>query len=416
MRNARPRWVSTVFSVTNSVWAISRLVPPAAASSATRRSLGVSESAPSRSVAPGPDADRGELGSRPALQSARAPHRDGQRQRLEQRLTRRGALSGGPERRAEVDAARARARGARRRRRKHLERRLQAAPRARSGGPTSACARSAIPIARGAPNACARRTSSAASARASSWRPSSASESAAAERHGEHGRVLAAERGVLERAAAQLLDRGLMVAGRGAQHAGCVAKLRARQELGVVADPGAVDQPAQRFRGLVAVEPRQHRRRHREDDELGAEQVRAQLDRGLGVRLGGGQVAAASGDQRPQRRDGHDRQRRAAARAPARGSRPSPAARRRSSSASGQRRQRQDRPVLAAVRLEREAGRERALGADPSPWPPSAGTSPRPSRASRAWSPAARRAPGRPGRAAAAIIGSSASRRADAEV
>ena len=49
-RNERPRWVSTVFSVTNKVWAISRFVLPPAASSATLSSLGVSASAPERSV------------------------------------------------------------------------------------------------------------------------------------------------------------------------------------------------------------------------------------------------------------------------------------------------------------------------------------------------------------------------------
>src|SRR6266545_794267 len=42
------RWTSTVLWVTKSAWAISRLVSPSAASSATRRSLGASESTPLR--------------------------------------------------------------------------------------------------------------------------------------------------------------------------------------------------------------------------------------------------------------------------------------------------------------------------------------------------------------------------------
>ena len=53
LRKARPRCVSTVFSVTNSVWAISRLVLPIAAISTTRRSLGVSESSPACSLVRG---------------------------------------------------------------------------------------------------------------------------------------------------------------------------------------------------------------------------------------------------------------------------------------------------------------------------------------------------------------------------
>ena len=61
LRNERPRCVSTVFSVTNSVWAICRLVPPLAASSTTRRSLGVSEVSPGAVGAARPRADRGEL-------------------------------------------------------------------------------------------------------------------------------------------------------------------------------------------------------------------------------------------------------------------------------------------------------------------------------------------------------------------
>ena len=48
--NAPRRCASTVFSVTNSCCAIPRLVRPLAASSATRRSLGVSASRPLRAI------------------------------------------------------------------------------------------------------------------------------------------------------------------------------------------------------------------------------------------------------------------------------------------------------------------------------------------------------------------------------
>ena len=101
LRNARPRCVSTVFSVTNSICAISRLVPPAAARSATRRSLGVSAHVPARS---------GVRGRRPiAASSARAPALHGPgpaarcaRERVEERVARLPAPAGGAQGGAEV--------------------------------------------------------------------------------------------------------------------------------------------------------------------------------------------------------------------------------------------------------------------------------------------------------------------------
>ena len=98
---------------------------------------------------------------------------------------------------------------------------------------------------------------------------------------------------MVERAAAQLLDRGFVVSRRRAKHTGGVAQRGARQELGVGPNAGAVDEPAQGLRGLVALEAREHRHRHRQDNVLGAEQVGGELDRRVRVRLGGGQVAAA---------------------------------------------------------------------------------------------------------------------------
>jgi len=49
LRYVAERCTSTVFGVTNSSWAISRFVRPAAARSATRRSLGVSAPGPAPS-------------------------------------------------------------------------------------------------------------------------------------------------------------------------------------------------------------------------------------------------------------------------------------------------------------------------------------------------------------------------------
>jgi hypothetical protein len=85
--------------------------------------------------------------------------------------------------------------------------------------------------------------------------------------------------GLVECAAAQLLDRGFVVARRRAKDARGVAQQGVRHELGVVADAGAVDQQAERVGALVAVKARQHRRRHRQADELGTQQMRGQLDR-----------------------------------------------------------------------------------------------------------------------------------------
>ena len=215
LRNARPRWVSTVFSVTNSVWAISRLVPPVG------RELDHAPLAGSQRVragvlgGAGPNADRRELGPRPALQGSGAAA-GGQRERLEQRLPGGGALSGGAERCAEVEQH-TRVLQPRRRGGQYGERCREPAPAALTGGPTSAWARSAMPIARGAPNDWARRTSSAARLRASLVAAELGQREGRRRAPREHGRVLSAERRVVERAAAQLLDRGLVVAGRGVE-------------------------------------------------------------------------------------------------------------------------------------------------------------------------------------------------------
>ena len=150
-----------------------------------------------------------------------------------------------------------------------------------------------------------------------------------------------------------------MVAGRGAKNARGVAQLGARRKVGVVPNAGAVDEPAQGVGSLVALETREHRRRHRQDEETGAQQIGRELDRRLCVRLGGEQVTAAHPDQRTKRRDGHDRQCRASDARPHEDvisalqgcvkaiGRPEGA-------------QSQERPVLATVGLEGEPGRDRA--------------------------------------------------------
>ena len=116
----------------------------------------------------------------------------------------------------------------------------------------------------------------------------------------EHGGVLAAEGRVVERAATKLLDRGLVVAGGGAEHARGVAQLGARRELRVVTNARAVDEPPQGVGGLVGVETREHRCRHRQDEEPGAEQVGREFDRRVRVGLGGGQVSTAKRDERSE--------------------------------------------------------------------------------------------------------------------
>ena len=62
---------------------------------------------------------------------------------------------------------------------------------------------------------------------------------------GEHGRVLAAPCRVVQRAAVQLFDRGLVITGSRAQQPGRVAQLRVRCELRVKPHPGSVDELAQ---------------------------------------------------------------------------------------------------------------------------------------------------------------------------
>ena len=112
--------------------------------------------------------------------------------------------------------------------------------------------------------------------------------------------------------------------------------------------------------GLVALEAREHRRRHRQDEEPRAEQVGGELDRRLRVRLGGGQVSAAHRDERSKRRDRHDRQRRAP-RARLREDLVGAAQGRVETVGDREGGQGQVRPVLAAMGLEREARRDRAL-------------------------------------------------------
>ena len=90
---------------------------------------------------------------------------------------------------------------------------------------------------------------------------------------------------MLKGAATQLLDRGFVVAGRGPQHAGGVAQRSVGHELGVVTNTGTVDQAAQRLGGLVAIEPGEHRCRHRQAGELGAEELGREVDRRLRVGL-----------------------------------------------------------------------------------------------------------------------------------
>ena len=102
LKYALRRWNSTVFVETNSACAISRFVSPRSASSATRRSLGVSASVPRTA---------GRRGRAPAATSSAArvagePARAGVVGDVEaqaQRLARRRALAVGMLRGAEVD-------------------------------------------------------------------------------------------------------------------------------------------------------------------------------------------------------------------------------------------------------------------------------------------------------------------------
>jgi hypothetical protein len=106
----------------------------------------------------------------------------GQRERVEQKLPGRGALPGGAERSAEVQQ-RARMLQPRYGGCQDRDRRGQPLRPSRTRADERVGAQGDADRA-GAPNDCARLTSSAAKARASSWWPRSASERAAAERHG----------------------------------------------------------------------------------------------------------------------------------------------------------------------------------------------------------------------------------------
>ena len=175
------RWTSTVLWVTKSACAISRLVGPSAAISATRRSLGVSDSTPLRAT---------RRGRAPVARSSRLGTRDeGRRRRRSSPARRRAGGARAPRRgdwpaEAPLPARRApsRARAWRATLAEHVDRLLEqrhaALPpsseaRARAGPP---------PSARGAPQARASSSSSAASRRASSCSPSWSRASAAGER------------------------------------------------------------------------------------------------------------------------------------------------------------------------------------------------------------------------------------------
>ena len=115
-----------------------------------------------------------------------------------------------------------------------------------------------MPIARGAPNDCAR--AQLVGRQLASFVVASELSQRQCRRRAprEHGWVFAAERGMVATAAAQLFDRGLVVAGGGAEHARGVAQLGARGEIAVVANAGALDETAEGVRGLVALEAREH--------------------------------------------------------------------------------------------------------------------------------------------------------------
>ena len=97
------RCVPTVLVVTNSACAISRFCMPEAASSATRRSDGVSASGPASMLPAWPRAGDDQLLVRAASASSRRPAALRQREPLPQRLARRGAPAGATQRAAQLD-------------------------------------------------------------------------------------------------------------------------------------------------------------------------------------------------------------------------------------------------------------------------------------------------------------------------
>ena len=99
LRYELPRCHSTALTVTNSSFAISRLVRPSAASSATRRSLGVS-SPPARRTAARPPA---RWSSSRAARAAQRPDRLGDADGLAQDVARLGGAADAPDRPAELD-------------------------------------------------------------------------------------------------------------------------------------------------------------------------------------------------------------------------------------------------------------------------------------------------------------------------
>ncbi len=117
------RWTSTVLWVTKSACAISRFVGPSAASSATRRSLGVSDSTPLRAMRRGrAPVARSSLSARAASGRGAADRR--QLERMPKLLAGLGAAVGSAKRRSQL-GARLRVLELRRRPAQHVDRFLE---------------------------------------------------------------------------------------------------------------------------------------------------------------------------------------------------------------------------------------------------------------------------------------------------
>ena len=99
------RCISTVFIVTNSSWAIWRLVRPSTARLATRRSLAVSDAGAAEALAPGARAGGAQLVPRAVAEAGRAGA-VGEVDRGPQWLARQGPVSRSPPRGAQLDERR----------------------------------------------------------------------------------------------------------------------------------------------------------------------------------------------------------------------------------------------------------------------------------------------------------------------